>query len=904
MMLMLMLLLLFMVHITFLRQGNVAGGGDEPSTSFFTTAFVVAPRTRTSRSTSTTSASPITTTSQLHLRVAYQGEPGAYSEKSTRELLGDAVLAIGKSNFEHCFRAVASMEVDYCCLPIENSLGGSIHENYDLLLRYDLTIVAEHEFRVQHCVLGDPTEIPLNQLQHRNRNGQIKYAISHPQALAQCDNYLRSLNIQPVPTYDTAGSAKMILENDLPPGCTPSNTVAIASDLAGETYGMHCFAKGVEDDDSNFTRFLLLGRKGVLEYLGAEVPSKTSVVFTLPNTPGALYKALACFSLRDIDFSKIESRPTSAALLNYLKFRKAANTANGNAQHQQQQQDNNEDSDTDRNNNNSNMNDEEDDLPRFRYCFYLDFLEGQLSRNSENALANLREFTDFVRILGSYPRKSRLVGPVAQAAEEMKLKRLNDIDYTLRLTSQSSSSLMGTDNNKNGDDEDNEANGGDNNDNTSSSLLKIGLVGFGSYGQVFARQMIQQKHRVSCLDKEDKSEEAEQLGVDFHFHAKEFFQQELDVVVLSVPLIALEETVQSLPVEELSGKLVVDIGPLNDHPKAILLEAFANDPTIDVLITNPLLGMLPKNVDTTTTTTNSKTSRKQSNRKNNRNNNNNNNGGYSTTTNNGGGGGVVVMAPSYATSSNGSGSGSDSASGTSSIWEGRQMIYERARVADIPRCDKYLKIFENARCEIMEEGGGITPTPTDDPRSTGSTHDVTIGDAEFVTHLIGRLLDDRDLLTPTPIMSKEYTELTNIAQMASNGSFDRFYGMYKYSTQDRAQQRIKKLRDNLAALECELAARGAYLAAKKEMIQGDRQKLLAETRSLLQELAKSSSPSSSSSSGTSASSTASSSSNNSESDIYFLDENEVKAKTDAETDAETDADAGAENETENDCKDS
>jgi len=336
----------------------------------------------------------------------------------------------------------------------------------------------------------------------------------------------------------------------------------------------------------------------------------------------------------------------------------------------------------------------------------------------------------------------------------------------------------------------------------------------------------------------------------------------------------------------------VDIGPLNDHPKAILLDAFANDPTIDVLITNPLLGMLPKDVDTTTATT-SKTSQKQSNRKNNRNNNNNNNnGGYGTTNN--GGGGVVVMAPSYATSSDGSGSGSDSASGTSSIWEGRQMIYERARVADIPRCDKYLKIFENARCEIMEEGGGVTPTPTDDQRSTGSTHDVTIGDAEFVTHLIGRLLDDRELLTPTPIMSKEYTELTKIAQMASNGSFDRFYGMYKYSTQDRAQQRIKKLRDNLAALECELAARGAYLAAKKEMIQGDRQKLLAETRSLLQELAKSSSSSSTSTSSTSSSS----SSNNSDSDIYFLDENEVKAKT------ETDADAENENETENDCEDS
>jgi len=160
------------------------------------------------------------------IRVAYQGEPGAYSEKATRELLGQKVLAVGRPNFEACFRAVASMECDYACLPIENSLGGSIHDNYDLMLRYDLTIIAEHEFRVHHCLLAKPGV----------KREQIKYAISHPQALAQCDNFLRGLNIQPIPTYDTAGSAKMIAEGQkLPADCTPDNTAAIASDLAGKT---------------------------------------------------------------------------------------------------------------------------------------------------------------------------------------------------------------------------------------------------------------------------------------------------------------------------------------------------------------------------------------------------------------------------------------------------------------------------------------------------------------------------------------------------------------------------------------------------------------------------------------------------------------------------------------------
>ena len=131
------------------------------------------------------------------IRVCFQGEAGAYSEKSLRELLGKNVIAVPRTNFESCYRAVASKECDYAIVPIENSLGGSIHENYDLMLRYDLTIVAEHDFRVRHCLLIKPG-LDVK---------EIKFAISHPQALAQCDNYLRARNITPIPTYDTAGSA-------------------------------------------------------------------------------------------------------------------------------------------------------------------------------------------------------------------------------------------------------------------------------------------------------------------------------------------------------------------------------------------------------------------------------------------------------------------------------------------------------------------------------------------------------------------------------------------------------------------------------------------------------------------------------------------------------------------------
>ena len=140
-------------------------------------------------------------TNMKPIRVCFQGEAGAYSEKSLRELLGKNVIAVPRPNFESCYRAVASKECDYAIVPIENSLGGSIHENYDLMLRYDLTIVAEHDFRVRHCLLTMPG-LDVK---------EIKFAISHPQALAQCDNYLRARNITPIPTYDTAGSASKFI---------------------------------------------------------------------------------------------------------------------------------------------------------------------------------------------------------------------------------------------------------------------------------------------------------------------------------------------------------------------------------------------------------------------------------------------------------------------------------------------------------------------------------------------------------------------------------------------------------------------------------------------------------------------------------------------------------------------
>ena len=152
-MIMRLLLVVFAAIITHGASGDVSTGRT-PSTerrgalSYLTALRGGATGGQTPSSPSNRKAKPI--------RVAFQGEAGAYSEKSLRELLGPNVIAVPRTNFEACYRAVASKECDYACIPIENSLGGSIHENYDLMLRYDLTIVAEHDFRVRHCLLTKP----------------------------------------------------------------------------------------------------------------------------------------------------------------------------------------------------------------------------------------------------------------------------------------------------------------------------------------------------------------------------------------------------------------------------------------------------------------------------------------------------------------------------------------------------------------------------------------------------------------------------------------------------------------------------------------------------------------------------------------------------------------------------
>lgn len=429
-------------------------------------------------------------------------------------------------SFELAFKAVANREVDYAVVPIENSLGGSIHSNYDLLLRYDLHIIGEHEFKVEHCLLALPGV----------KKNDIKRVMSHPQALAQCDSYLRTQGFTPEPTYDTAGSAKMIKEKGL------MNCAAIASDLAASIHGLEVLECNIEDHDNNFTRFLLLSRQPVSSLITPQLDAKTSIVFILPNVAGALYKALACFSLRDVDFSKIESRPTPVQILQQLKY---TNTPQTTVTSDSQRKE---------------FKSSSSNFINSRYAFYLDFLASEFDDRAQNALMHLREQAQFVRILGSYPRGSKLIGPV---------KKSLDVLAKVPVTTEFPSIQVKKDSKK--------------------DPLKIGIIGFGKFGQFLAKTFAK-NNEVYAVGRSDMSAQARELGCEFFplFDMSSFAKVNCDVIIISCSIISFEEVLRQIPKDIFRNKLIVDVLSVKVHAKKTMLQYLPDDS--DILCTHPMFG--------------------------------------------------------------------------------------------------------------------------------------------------------------------------------------------------------------------------------------------------------------------------------------------------------------------------
>lgn len=224
------------------------------------------------------------------LAVAIQGEAGSYSHAAALQALGPDLQLVPRPSFDALFRAVADGAAAQGIVPIENSLAGSVHENYDLLRANALHVVAETEVRIRHCLVVRPG----------TGTDAIRRVASHPVALAQCRRFFAERpELVPVAAYDTAGSVRDLMEHRV------AADAAIGSALAARLYGAVVLAEGIEDHPENYTRFLVVAR----DPAAPDGTSKTSLVFTLPNVPGSLHRALGVFARRGLDLTKIESRP-------------------------------------------------------------------------------------------------------------------------------------------------------------------------------------------------------------------------------------------------------------------------------------------------------------------------------------------------------------------------------------------------------------------------------------------------------------------------------------------------------------------------------------------------------------------------------------------------------------------
>ena len=266
------------------------------------------------------------------MRVAFQGETGAYSESAVYAFFGSSVKVKPCRNLSDVFESVEKGEMEFGVVPVENSIEGSVNQTYDLFLTHNLKVCGEIIIKIVHCLIAH----------HKTKLSEIKTVYSHLQALAQCRKFLEKLDCRLVPTFDTAGSAKMIKDEGF------IDAGAVASERAAQIYGMSILAKDIGDVPNNYTRFFVLSKHDSPR----SGEDKTSIIFSIKSFPGSLCCVLEEFAARNINLTKIESRPTRQT--------------------------------------------------PWEYNFYLDFEGHRNERQCREALKAIKDKTNFVKVLGSY----------------------------------------------------------------------------------------------------------------------------------------------------------------------------------------------------------------------------------------------------------------------------------------------------------------------------------------------------------------------------------------------------------------------------------------------------------------------------------------------------------------------
>ena len=226
------------------------------------------------------------------VRVSFQGERGAYSEAAAKAFFGGEIEAVPHGTFADALKDTEDGITDHTILPVENSIEGSVGESYDLLYTTQLAVTGEAYHRIEHCLIGS------------GGLDTVKTVYSHPQALGQCRGFLEEHGMKTIPTYDTAGSVRIVKELGRP------DCASIASRAAAAIFGMPVISEGIADNQSNYTRFLVLSKDG-------SGGGKTSIIFSIKHEPGSLYRIIAKFHEDSVNLTKIESRPTKQSAWEY-----------------------------------------------------------------------------------------------------------------------------------------------------------------------------------------------------------------------------------------------------------------------------------------------------------------------------------------------------------------------------------------------------------------------------------------------------------------------------------------------------------------------------------------------------------------------------------------------------------